>query len=213
MVSNDFDNNTRSGCWLQKVVAVDSLVVSYNRSFDSVLGYGIYLYESPGTFENNECSRNTLGGIMIAGSSHKGTVPGHHTTIRRALVSKNGENGISVLDFHCGSILLECSRICENYTNGVHLLSSAELPVLEGHRNKVAPQLVGHIEIRDCTISYNRKFGLSLNKFYCSLVGSDFQENTAGPLELAEHSENYIKSPDLPRDKSKCAASFKCAVF
>ena len=60
--SNDFSANQGTGCWLQKVYKLysDSVItISANRSFDSHAGYGIYLYDTAGGMEGNECYRNS----------------------------------------------------------------------------------------------------------------------------------------------------------
>jgi len=60
--SNDFSVNKGSGCWLQKVYKLyseSSISISLNRAFDSHAGYGIYLYDTAGIIDGNECFRNS----------------------------------------------------------------------------------------------------------------------------------------------------------
>lgn len=59
--SNDFSVNKGSGCWFQKVYKLYSestISISLNRAFDSHAGYGIYLYDTAGIMDGNECFRN-----------------------------------------------------------------------------------------------------------------------------------------------------------
>ena len=62
ILSNDISVNQGTGCWLQKVYKLypeSSIGVSLNRSFDSHSGYGIYLYDTAGVLDSNECFRNS----------------------------------------------------------------------------------------------------------------------------------------------------------
>ena len=62
VISNDFSVNQGSGCWFQKVYKLYSesaISISFNRAFDSHAGYGIYLYDTAGVLDGNECFRNS----------------------------------------------------------------------------------------------------------------------------------------------------------
>lgn len=62
ILSNDFSVNQGSGCWVQKVYKLYSestINISLNRAFDSHAGYGIYLYDTAGVLDGNECFRNS----------------------------------------------------------------------------------------------------------------------------------------------------------
>jgi hypothetical protein len=62
VTSNDFSVNQGSGCWIQKVYKLYSesiITISLNRAFDSHAGYGIYLYDTAGVLDGNECFRNS----------------------------------------------------------------------------------------------------------------------------------------------------------
>ena len=62
IISNDFSVNQGSGCWVQKVYKLYSestITISLNRAFDSHAGYGIYLYDTAGVLDGNECFRNS----------------------------------------------------------------------------------------------------------------------------------------------------------
>ena len=60
IASNDMSCNQGSGIWLQKVRSTveDSVALSFNRTFDSYAGYGIYMYDAFAVLDNNECFRN-----------------------------------------------------------------------------------------------------------------------------------------------------------
>ena len=60
IASNDMSCNQGSGLWLQKVRSTgeESVLLSFNRAFDSYAGYGIYLYDAFAVLDNNECFRN-----------------------------------------------------------------------------------------------------------------------------------------------------------
>lgn len=62
IISNDFSMNQGTGCWVQKVYKMFSesaINISLNRAFDSHAGYGIYLYDTAGVLDGNECFRNS----------------------------------------------------------------------------------------------------------------------------------------------------------
>mmetsp|Transcript_27513 Transcript_27513/g.49562 ORF Transcript_27513/g.49562 Transcript_27513/m.49562 type:complete len:667 (-) Transcript_27513:1689-3689(-) len=200
---NDLYSNQGSSIWIQKVyrASVDSkIVISFNRCFDSQLGYGIYLYNSYGLLDNNECYRNGLGGIMVVGSSGKEDPLGD-LVIRKCTVHTNGENGITVMDYLQGIVFIEQCRVSENYHNGIYLSQSRE-PVVPPPVTKVIPYHAspGSVLVDRCMIQRNRRFGITMSKVPCELTETEFAENTLGKVSTGE-SRHLLKITGNERSK------------
>lgn len=199
---NDLYSNQGSCIWIQKVyqASVESkIVISYNRCFDSQLGYGIYIYSSYGLLENNECFRNGLGGIMVVGTSDKDQ-QGKDLMVRKCTIHTNGENGMTVMDFLQGVVRIEQCRINENYHNGIYMSQSKELPANAAITSKVIPftPTPGSIMVDRCIIARNRRYGITMSKVPCELVETELIENTLGKISVGE-SRHLMKVSGVER--------------
>jgi len=187
--SNDFSANQGTGCWLQKVYklyADSSITLRSNRSFDSHSGYGIYLYDTAGLLEGNECYQNSckcylVGGLMIVGSSNKDSeaLP-QDLLISNSSIYSNGENGITVLDFAKGTVTIEHCKVYENAHSGLYLLQSQE------------PLLKGEVLIRHCDVQRNRQYGVTLSMIKCCVSETTISENQEGAVSLDERSKQLL---------------------
>lgn len=204
IASNDLYWSQGSGLWLQKVYRLnaDSLIsVTLNRCFDSCAGYGIYMYDAGGVLHNNELCRNSLGGIMVVGSSNKESEIETSLDIKKCMITNNGENGLTVLDFYQGSITIDQCKITENYHNGIYLMQSREpIPLAKG-KEQIAPESVkGTVLISNSQIEMNKGYGITVSKFRIFIDKTSIAENQQGAMMIAEGSREFVNFLDNPKE-------------
>ena len=184
IASNDMSCNQGSGIWLQKVrgSSDESISLSFNRTFDSYAGYGIYLYDVFAVLDNNECFRNnrnfySVGGLLLGGT----TTYGSEINIRRCTFHTNGENGLHLLDFP-SSVIIDSCLLFENFLNGLYMTRSVRYKHTEGLVALVRSQ-----------VSRNRRYGLSISRVPCEVVETVIAENNQGAVEMDEDSKGLVR--------------------
>ncbi|CAG9313042.1 unnamed protein product [Blepharisma stoltei] len=202
--SNDFSWSQGSGLWLQKVYKLSQesqITVMLNRCFDSCGGYGIYLYEAGGIFDNNEMFRNSLGGIMVVGSSNKEAEIETNLEIKKCKIFGNGENGVTVLDFYQGGIEIDQCKISENYHNGVYLMQSRDQISHVKGKDQIAPEnLRGTVVLSNNDISMNKGYGVTIAKFKVLIKKTIIGDNTQGAMLIGEGSKELVTFLDNPEE-------------
>jgi hypothetical protein len=200
---NDSNCNQGTGFWLQKVIA-SKIVFCHNRAYDNYSGYGLYFYDTGGEVKNNEFFRNSLGGLMVVGSS-KGTDT--NLAIKKNQIHSNGENGITVMDFCKGMILIQKCNVSENSQDGVHLLQT------NPDKNSAL------VKILDSEITGNSMVGLNVVKFRCWIEKLRIADNLNGNIVISEDSKELVrfldqneKKVEKSEKKGFCAKN-KCVVF
>ncbi|CAG9331067.1 unnamed protein product [Blepharisma stoltei] len=204
VLSNDFNWSQGSGLWLQKVYKLtpDSrIMVTLNRCYDSCGGYGVYLYDAGGVFDNNELYRNSLGGVMVVGSSNKEAEIETSLEIKKCKIYSNGENGVTVLDFYQGSITIDQCKITENYHNGVYLMQSREPTSYVKGKDQIAPEnLRGTVILSNSDISINKAYGITVAKFRVVIEKTLIVDNTQGAMLIGEGSRDLVTFLDDPEE-------------
>ena len=193
ILSNDLSMSQGTGCWVQKVYPLNpesSISISLNRCFDSHSGYGIYLYDTVGILDGNECFRNScnchiVGGLMFVGAPTKDTSAAQDLVIANSTIHTNGENGVTVLDFTHGTVTIERCRVYENFHNGLYFLQSKDPGRNISTRGSV---LIDH-----CDILRNRQHGLTLSMVSCFINESNIGENGEGAVALDERSKQLLR--------------------
>jgi hypothetical protein len=215
-INNDFSKNHLTGCWLQKVCQLSSepsFVLSSNRFLDSFLGYGIYLYATCVRMDQNECLRNALGGIMIAGNCEQSAFDiGKPVCITSCFIQANGESGVQVTDYsNCVSI--DRTRIVDNSRHGLVFQSSGSRAETE--------QAKQFIEVNNCEVSNNSEFAAVVVQCKCSFSNVAMVDNKKGLFQVAQGSEAFVKLDDEQKEafesfvevKSQNACRAVCNLF
>ena len=195
LTSNDCICNHGSGIWLQKVYSLTQtpLTVSYNRSLDSLAGYGVYLYDAGCCLDTNEVVRNKLGGIMAVGSSNKDT-PKADLKITRCVISENGDNGITVLDYMHASVTINHTRVSDSKKHGVYLMLSRETEVTPAQKEQVVPisSFKGTVSLAKCSVERNKGSGVMVSKMRCFIEDCELSDNLSGAVEMGEATQHLV---------------------
>jgi hypothetical protein len=133
---------------------------------------------------------------MIVGSTSKEADDlAQDLIITRCQIYTNGENGVTVLDFTRGTVLIEHCRVYENYHNGLYFLKSKDTPqsVLP-KPDQVAPyQDKGAVKVQYCEIARNRQYGVTLSMIRCFISDTTITDNGDGAVSLDERSKQLLK--------------------
>ena len=216
--NNDFKLNHLSGLWLQKLHRASNnseLTIEYNRSFDSCMGYGAYIYSTSLNFNNNEIFRNSQGGIMLAGTCTSSIYDLKKiSTILLCTIHHNGDNGIHISEYSNQLSIVSC-RISDNGKNGLVLLTS------EG-RSEGNYDSRNYVEVRSCQINSNEEYGATIVHYRTHFVHNVFMENKQGILRMGENTQQLITFEDqdsvqignpLVPIKSNRACRGSCQLF
>lgn len=132
---------------------------------------------------------------MIVGSTNKESdVLTQDLVITRCQIYTNGENGVTVLDFARGTVLIEHCRVYENYHNGLYFLQSKDAASAPPKADQVAPHLDrGTARVQHCEIARNRQYGVTLSMIRCYISDTAIVENGDGAVSLDERSKQLLK--------------------
>jgi len=211
IANNDFNSNALTGIWLQKVnrTCQNSVFsLELNRSFDSALGYGLYLYSICADLEQNEIFRNNLGGIMLTGSCSSSIYDiSRQVTVNQCSFQSNRQNGVNILDFSNQVLFSQC-KITENSKNGCFFMNS------EGK----IESLKNFVEVKYCDISENEEFAATVVRYKCRFIGNSLLENKEGTYRMAENSKHLIEFDEPNCDalvtiKKSRACRGSCSIF
>lgn len=214
ITNNDFNSNALTGIWLQKVhrTCQNSIFsLDFNRSFDSALGYGLYLYSICVDLEQNEIFRNNLGGIMLTGSCSSSIYDiTRQVTVIQCSFQSNRQNGVNILDFSNQVLFSQC-KIIENSKNGCFFMNS------EG-KTEGCSSLKNFVEVKNCDISENEEFAATVVRYKCRFIENSLLENKEGTYRMGENSKHLIEFDEPGNDalvaiKKSRACRGSCSIF
>ncbi len=133
---------------------------------------------------------------MIVGSTNKEAEGlSQDLVITHCQIYTNGENGVTVLDFSRGSVLIEHCRVSENYHNGLYFLQSKDTSLLTAPKtDQIAPHMdKGTVNVQHCEVSRNRQYGLTLSMIRCFISDTTIVDNGEGAVSLDERSKQLLK--------------------
>lgn len=132
---------------------------------------------------------------MIVGSTSKeAEALAQDLVITRCQMYTNGENGVTVLDFSRGTVLIEHCRVNENYHNGLYFLQSKDTALPVPKTDQVAPHLdKGTIKVQHCEIARNRQYGITLSMIRSFISQTTIIDNGEGAVSLDERSKQLLQ--------------------
>ena len=133
---------------------------------------------------------------MIVGSTSKEVEEvTQDLLVTRCQIYTNGENGVTVLDFTRGTVLIEHCRVYENYHNGLYFLKSKDTPPSHIPKtDQVAPHMdKGSTRVQHCEITRNRQYGVTLSMIRCFISDTAITDNGEGAVSLDERSKQLLK--------------------
>lgn len=196
--ANDCSANKGSHLWLQKVYPsnpASHLTVARNRFAESSAGYGIYVYDSFGTFDDNEVAQNSLGGFIIVGSSRPESQD-LSLAVKHCLIHDNGENGLTIMDFSRSSVVVAHTQLYENLQNGLYLVRNHETETLSSSIDSTGPAKSGCVKVEHCNITRNRLNGISMSRVHLSLTETVIKENLGSAVAFGVESKGYFTCED-----------------
>jgi len=184
---NEFRNNQKSNCWLQKVniETNHSIRIVQNKTSESLKGYGMYLYDVSAEISGLECWKNTLGGVLIGGSKEKLY---RLISISNSNLHHNFENALNIINLSLGEVSLHKVKMNENIGNGVYILEMLSTHV--------------QVNLTGCQVTKNSLFGMIVSKAKCQLKDCKFESNYKGDLSMDDQTKKLVHIKNNYRKKA-----------